>query len=89
MRFTFRRSSAAERAHRSLQVATVNNARYAPTLATANGSPQDAQLADPQSPPRCSSLQRSIVCVSWQRLVGEYVGHRTQGCAPVIGVELA
>jgi len=85
----FERRSVAERAYRSLQVAAVNDARHAPALAVADRSPQDAQLADPQSPPGRSSLQCAIVRIGRQRLVGEHVGHRTQGCAVVVGVELA
>jgi len=81
--------SVAERAYRSLQVATVNDARHAPVLAIADRSPQDAQLADPQSPPGRSSLQCAIVRVGRQRLVGEHAGHCAQGCAVVVGVELA
>jgi len=83
------RGSVAERAYRALQVAAVDDARYAPALAIADGSPEDAQLADPQSPPGRSALQCAIVRLGRQRLVGEHVGHRAQGCTVVVGVELA
>jgi hypothetical protein len=81
--------SVAERAYRSLQVSSVDDARHAPALAIADRSPEDAQLADPHAPPGRCSLQRAIVGVRRQRLVGEHVGHCAQGCTVVVGVELA
>lgn len=82
-------SSVAERAYCSLQVAAVNDARHAPALAVADCSPQDAQLADPQSSPGCSPLQRAIVRVGRQRLACEHVSHRSQRRAVVVRMELA
>jgi hypothetical protein len=81
--------SVAERTYCPLQVAAVNNARHAPALAIADRSPQDAQLADPQSSPGRSPLQCAIVRVGRQRLVREHTGHRAQGCAVVVRMELA
>ena len=65
------------------------DARHAPALTVAHYAPEDAQLADPQPSPGCSTLQSAIVRIGRQRLVCEHVSHRSQRRAVVVRVELA
>ncbi len=81
--------SVAERAYGALEVAAVDDTRYAPSPVGVDGAPEDAQLADSQPPPGLAALQCAVVGVGGQRLAGERVSHSAQSSPVVVWVQLA